>query len=138
MKNVVVLLISIAMLNACYSPSRVLLPTDENLINIAEEQEEYELIIMDAGFETWFATTWSPAKDRPISFYEHWNQRYVAEWNYKATRTHTARVFDNQIGYDPTINYGIGVERKLYYYFRWVDTKLGIPILNTRPPNFVI
>jgi hypothetical protein len=46
-------------------------------------------------------------------------------------------MFDMLINYEPTVDYGMEVERKLYYYFRWVDTKLGIPILDTPPPGAI-
>jgi hypothetical protein len=98
---------------------------DKNLLEIEQNEEEYELLVLDPGFETWFLTTWSPAKDRNPSYYKMWNQRYVNAWNY-------------QIQYDATIDYGMEVERKLYYYFRWVDTKLKIPILDSPPPAGIL
>ncbi|MCG8311314.1 MAG: DUF6146 family protein [Cytophagales bacterium] len=122
----------------CTSSYRMSKVPDENLIGIAENKEEYELVVLDPGFDTWFVTAWSPAKDRGLEYYSLWNQRYVTEWNFKATRPHTSELFDNVIQYDPAIDYGIEVERKLYYYFRWVDTKLGIPILETRPPGGIL
>lgn len=122
----------------CMTTNRVLQVPDKSLLDIKQDQEEYELIVLDPGFETWFLTTWSPAQDRSIEYYALWNQRYVTEWNYKATQPRSSIFFDNMIYYDPNIKYGIEVERKLYYYFRWVDTKLGIPILDTRPPGGII
>jgi len=119
----------------CGTTNRMTTIPDENLIDISKnDQEQYELIVLDPGFDTWYATTWSPAKDHAESYYSYWNQRYVTAWNYKATRPLTAKYFENIIMYDPTIHYGIELERKLYYYFRYVDTKLGIPILDSPPP----
>ena len=138
MKNVSGIIIVILFLAGCTSSNRMMAVSDENLIDITQNEEEYELIVLDPGFDTWFATTWSPSKDRSQAYYSSWNQQYVTEWNYKATRPHTSNFFDNLIQYDTTIDYGIEVERKLYYYFRWVDTKLGIPILNIRPPGGIL
>ena len=123
---------------ACNSSNSVLVVPDKNLIDLKQHEEKYELIVLDPGFDTWFATTWSPAKDRSQAYYSHWNQRYVSEWNYKARQPHTSSFFNNMIHYDSSIDYGIQVDRKLYYYFRWVDTKLGMPILNTRPPGGIL
>ena len=138
MKGTSIIALVIIFLSGCYSSSKLVRMPDENLIDIAHDEEEYELIILDPAFETWFATTWSPAKDRNQAYYSNWNQQYVTEWNYKATRPHATNFFNSQIQYDPSINYGIEVDRKLYYYFRWVDTKLGIPILNARPPGGIL
>jgi hypothetical protein len=117
----------------------VLRPPAENIIDITknDDQEEYELIVLDPGFDTWFTTTWNPAKDRSVNYYSHWNSQYVSAWNYKASRPHYSDMFDMLINYEPTVDYGMEVERKLYYYFRWVDTKLGIPILDTPPPGAI-
>ncbi len=135
MRKLMSFMIIAVFLVACAAPRDVLKESDKNLIDIAGEEEEYELLVLDPGFESWFLTTWSPANDRSVEYYAMWNQRYVLEWNYKATQVHTSKLFDSTILYDPTTNYGMDVERKLYYYFRWVDTKLGIPILSSRPPG---
>ena len=45
---------------------------------------------------------------------------------------------NNMIQYDVSIDYGMDVERKLYYYFRWVDTELRIPILDNPPPGGIL
>lgn len=138
MKGLVGFLIVIFLFFSCSTSSRMLGVTDKNLIDISQEEEEYELIILDPGFDTWFITSWSPAKDRSVKYYTLWNQQYVSAWNYKATNPHSGAMFDNIIYYDPTIDYGIEVERKLYYYFRWVDTKLGIPILDSHRPGGIL
>jgi len=134
MKTILSALFGMLFLFSCSSSSRMMTVPDENLVEIEKNKDEYELIVMDPGFDSWFITTWSPAKDRSLSYYNSWNQRYVTAWNYKATRPLTSKYFENIIMYDPTVDYGIELERKLYYYFRYVDTKLGIPILDGQPP----
>jgi len=128
----------ILLFGACHTSNRMLAVKDENLIDIKQDEEEYELLVLDPGFETWFQATWGPAKDRSLSYYKSWNQRYVIEWNYKARQPHTFDLFDNTIQYDPNINYGLPVERKLFYYFRWVETQLNIPILSSPPPGGIL
>jgi hypothetical protein len=138
MKGIFWFIIAAILSFGCSTSSKMLGVSDKNLIDISRDKDEYEIIVMDPGFDTWFATTWSPAKDRSVEYYSLWNQRYVSEWNYKVTNPHTTELFNNMIQYDPAADYGIEVERVLYYYFRWVDTKLGIPILNSRPPGGVL
>lgn len=130
---------TLLILSGCVTSNRMMAVKDKNLIDIRQEDdEEYELLVLDPGFETWFITTWSPAKDRSLSYYKMWNQRYVNAWNYNVTRPHRSRLFENMIQYDAMTDYGMEVERKLYYYFRWVDTKLKIPILDTPPPGGIL
>ena len=139
MKSVIGMNLAAVLLLGCTATNQVLRPPAENIIDISknDDQQEYELIVFDPGFDTWFTTTWNPAKDRSVSYYSHWNNQYVSAWNYKASRPHYSEMFDTLINYEPTIDYGIELERKLYYYFRYVDTKLGIPILDTRPPGAI-
>ena len=137
MKSISAIILLAFLASACAPSSpRVLRAPSKNIVNVQQDEEEYEAVVFDPGFDAWFATTWSPARDRSPSYYKSWNQRYVSAWNAKAMNPISSNAFfENVIQYDPTIDYGIEVERTLYYYFRYVDTKLGIPILNIRPPG---
>ena len=104
--------------------------TSENIIPPTEEKTEYEIDILDPGFNTWFLTQWNQAKDNSYKFYDTWNDRYVQAWNFKATHPRYSRFFTNTINYDINEDYGMDVSRKLYYYFTYVEDELNIPILN--------
>ncbi len=97
----------------------------------SKDSTEYELIVSDPTFETWFALNSNPAKDHSNDYYRSWNSKYVADWNYHYTSGHNSHVFENYIDYDNSIDYGIELNRKLYYYFRFVETSLKIPVLLT-------
>ena len=140
MKSAISILMVAAVVVSCSAPpQQTFRPPAENVIDLSQknDDEEYELIVLDPGFDTWFQTNWNLAKDRSESYYSHWNNMYASAWNYQASRPHSSRFFDTMINYDPSIDYGIALERKLYYYFRWVDTKMGIPILSTPPPGAI-
>ena len=104
--------------------------TDENVIPSSEDKTEYEIEILDPGFDTWFLTQWNQAKDHSYKFYDTWNDQYVQAWNYKATHPRYGSFFNSTINYDINIDYGMEVSRKLYYYFKYVENELKIPILN--------
>jgi hypothetical protein len=104
--------------------------TSENIIPPTEEKTEYQIDILDPGFNTWFLTQWNQAKDHSYKFYDTWNDRYVQAWNFKATHPQYGRFFTNTINYDINEDYGMEVSRKLYYYFTYVEDELNIPILN--------
>jgi len=137
MKNILVLVMGMLIATSCATSNKMMQVRDSNLIDIKENDEQYEVMVLDAGFETWFQTTWSASKDRSQQYYASWNQQYVAEWNFKANRAQNGNFFQNQIQYDQGEDYGIAVERKLFYYFRWVETELGIPILTNSPKGGV-
>lgn len=94
-----------------------------------DDSTSYELIVMDPGFETWFLTRSKPAWFHSLQYYENWNRQYVLEWNMKATSPRHSRIFETIIGYDPTVDYGLEINHKLFYYFMYVENELGIPVL---------
>jgi hypothetical protein len=99
----------------------------QNMILDRGEEDEYEIHIMDSGFDRWFATHGKPANFHSPQFYEMMNQRYVTAWNEKVM-THGFRPnspFQQQINYDPTIDYGLDVNYKLYYYFKYIEDVYG-------------
>jgi len=93
------------------------------------DSTEYELLVFDPQFETWFQINYSPAKDHSNEYYQSWNNQYVTDWNYHYMAGHYSSVFENYIDYDDFVNYGIELNRKLYYYFRYVETYLKVQIL---------
>ncbi|MBR9997550.1 MAG: hypothetical protein KFF73_01200 [Cyclobacteriaceae bacterium] len=118
------------MLWGCSSVQPPIQITDSNVITPEEDKTEYEIEILDPGFNTWFMTQWNLAKDRSYQFYDTWNDRYVQAWNYKATSSQYGRFFTSTINYDTNEDYGMEVSRELFYYFQYVENKLNIPILN--------
>jgi hypothetical protein len=94
-----------------------------------KDSTEYKLLVFDPEFETWFQTNYSPAKDHSNEYYQSWNNQYVTDWNYHYMAGHLPKIYENYIEYDSFVNYGIDLNRKLYYYFRYVESYLKIPIL---------
>ena len=90
------------------------------------DSTEYKLIVFDSGFETWYLQRNKPSWYHTESYYEHWNQRYVNEWNYRYALG-DAR-FDSHIEYRPSKDYGIELEHKLYYYFKYFQEKNNVSL----------
>jgi len=91
---------------------------------------EYEIIIDDIGYES-FLITQKPMNFYSQRYYENWNKYYVSDWNLKVGTSiyHSTKyqnVFDMYIDYDPTIDYGILVNYKLYYYFRFIENRYSV------------
>jgi hypothetical protein len=110
-------------------------------LNAGEEQVadtiQYELIIMDPGFESWFAAHAKPVWFHSQSYLESWNRQYVMAWNSRVTSPRGNRFFETYIDYQSHIDYGIELNHKLFHYFQYVERRLRIPILpqGIRPQN---
>lgn len=134
MKYLIICLILVLVFNGCSSLShRGAGSTRVNSPHIADteesEKEEYELTIIDPGFDSWFATSSKPAGYYSLAHYENRNQRYVQAWNEKVTQQIYYRTpnypFENKIDYDYTVDYGLELNYKLYYYFRYIESTVG-------------
>ncbi len=87
----------------------------------SRDSTEYEIIINDPGFEKWYITNYSPAKDYPQEYYRGRNIMGVANWNEYYRSGRFTRIILNEIDYQPQIDYGIEVNRKLFWYFKYIE-----------------
>lgn len=97
---------------------------------VESDSVEYELIIFDPGFESWFVTRDMRSSARSNSYYKYWNQWYVLEWNQLFRSGHP--LMENQIDYHTDEDYGFEVNYKLYHYFLYVENKYGITLIKRR------
>lgn len=136
MKRLFYLLMVVSFLAACSGP-KGMVKIEPNGNETQEDSVEYELIVSDPGFETWYLLQNSPARYRSQEYYENWNQQYVSAWNYLATQPRKRSFFEPIIGYEPGVDYGFELNHKLFYYFQYVEHVLGIQILTHRPVGVV-
>lgn len=94
-------------------------------VKIVDDSTEYEIIIIDPGFDFWLKSVAKPEWYYSQSFLESRNQIYVTEWNIRATQPqrYDPGLYEMQINYDPNIDYGLEVNYKLYYYFIYFQRK---------------
>lgn len=87
-------------------------------IKIANEELEYEVTIIDAGFATWLNSRAQPRSFYSESFLENKNQFYVAEWNRRVLEPQRfdPNLYEMQINYDASIRYGLEVNYLIYNY----------------------
>ena len=97
----------------------------EGAVRIANDSLEYEIIIIDVGFETYLNTIAKPANFYSQQFYETKNKYYVTQWNIRASNPlkYNSSIYENIINYDFNIDYGLDVNYKLYNYFKFVEYK---------------
>ncbi|UMB60124.1 DUF6146 family protein [Lutibacter sp. A80] len=128
MKNIIYLLISFFFAVGCSSITKTTnkdhqLP--EEAVRIANDDLEYEIIIIDPGFKTYLLSIAKPANFYSQSYYETKNQFYVIEWNIRANNPsrYNSNIYENTINYDFNIDYGLDVNYKLFNYFKFVEYK---------------
>lgn len=91
---------------------------------------EYEIIVLDPGFDAWLAT--KPSKIfYSQNYYEHKNRLYVSEWNHRYMTSRNNNLYDSYIDYNYNTDYGIDVNYKLYYFFRYFEEKNGVKLINS-------
>ncbi len=89
------------------------------------DSTEYELIVMDPGFETWVLM--QPKHEHSLEYYRIRNRIYVTEWNSRFMNARRYRgLYESYIDYDPSIDYGLEFERRLYYFFRYFEESNGV------------
>ena len=128
MKTLGIIVFLLVVMGACASQKDIVNIAPTNQASV-KDSTEYELIVFDPPFETWYLTNYSLAKDHSYEYYHSWNIQYVSDWNYHYMAGHMPGVFENYIDYDNNVDYGIDLNRKLYYYFRYVETYLKVPVL---------
>ena len=131
------ILCSIALLaiTSCNSAKKTVEPTaDEKVafnktegdtILIASDKTEYEIIIIEPGFNFWLLSIAKPEGYYSQSFLENRNQIYVINWNQRVLQPtqYDSNLYQLQINYDPNIDYGYEVNYKLYNYFIYFQRK---------------
>lgn len=83
---------------------------------------EYELIILDPGFDAWFVKTMRPQGFYSQAYLENWNRILTDQWNALIpTGGRRSCLPETYLNYDTRIDYGIKLNHKLFYYFRYVQ-----------------
>ena len=93
------------------------------------DSSEYEITIIDPDFDIWYMMNFSPAKDFSNEFYHSKNQIAVSNWNNYFIRGRFQRAIDCYLNYNAATDYGIEVNRKLYWYFKYIEDKSNIRLL---------
>ncbi len=111
--------------------------TTSDTIRIANDSLEYEIIIIEPGFNSWLIT------QRPRGFYsetflETRNRIYVTEYNQRVMQPQRfdPNLYLQQINYDPAIHYGYEVNYLLYNYFLYFEQRYRQRFIVTRGRRF--
>lgn len=99
--------------------------TGQDTVNIASDETEYEIIIIEPGFNFWLQSIARPEGYYSQSYLENRNQLYVINWNQRVTQPsrYDGGLYELQIDYNSGIDYGYEVNYKLYNYFIFFQRK---------------
>lgn len=88
-------------------------------VTIANDELEYEIIIIEPGFNFWLASRAKPEGYYSQQYLENRNYQYVISWNQRVLQPqrYNSNLYELQIDYQPNIDYGYDVNYKLYNYF---------------------
>jgi len=99
------------------------LEQSKDTIRIANEEIEYEIIIIDVGFNSWILTNAKPRNFYSQQYLEAKNRIFVSSWNQRVLSFYNTNLYGFQIDYDFGIDYGYEVNYLLYNYFLFFQQK---------------
>lgn len=99
--------------------------TEGDTISISSDETEYEIIIIEPGFNTWLQSIARPEGYYSQSFLETRNQIMVVNWNQRVLQPQRfdSNLYEMQIDYQQNTDYGYEVNYKLYNYFVYFQRK---------------
>lgn len=98
---------------------------ESDTIRIANDEIEYEIIIIDIGFSSWFNANAKPRNYYSQSYLESRNRIWVLEWNrrYFSPSIYNTNLYESSVDYQQNIDYGYEVNYILYYYLTYFQIK---------------
>jgi uncharacterized protein YcfL len=120
MKKLILIISGIILIAGCSS--------NKDLVRIEDHEgttdsTQYELIVDEPGYDSWMVTNSKPDWYHEKEFYQNWNILYTIEFNYRVLHSNAGHPFTEIINYDSQTNYGLEVEYKLYWYFKYIENK---------------
>ncbi len=94
-------------------------------VRIANDELQYEVIIIDPGYSTWLLSRAQPRNYYSLSFLEIKNLIFVNEWNRRVNQPflYDPKLYELRIDYDPNIHYGYEVNYLIYNYFMYFQNR---------------
>ena len=125
MKNYILILLICFGIYSCKTPHKINASISEvktaaqDTVRIANDELEYEILIIEPGFNFWLQSVAKPEGYYSQGFLESRNIFYVTEWNNRVfqPQRYDPNLYELQIDYSPSIDYGYEVNYKLYNYF---------------------
>jgi len=128
MKNLIIPVVVLLITWSCSTTPKVAATAKPPVIKT--DSTEYEIIVIDPQFDHWYLLHFSQAKDYSNSYYRAKNQVGVSNWNDYFLRNLYPRIIDSLIVFDNSVDYGIEVNRILFWYFKYYEDEFKIRLLH--------
>ena len=109
---------------SCTAPKSNMQPVDKTVVKndtvrIANDSLEYEVIIIDPGFNTWLASVARPRNFYSLTLFETKNYFWVSEYNRRVLDPYRydPNLYEMRIDYQSNVRYGYEVNYLIYNYF---------------------
>ncbi|MQP53417.1 hypothetical protein GFJ95_11325 [Flavobacterium sp. LMO9] len=98
---------------------------ESDTIRIVNKKIEYEVLIIDIGFSSWFNSNAKPRNYYSQAYLEARNNVWVLEWNRRAmlSSQYNPNLYEMSINYDTHIDYGYEVNYMIYNYLVYFQLK---------------
>ena len=127
MKKIIPFIIVLVFIASCksYNTNQTINNENKNslvqsdTVYINSDENDYEIIIIEPGFNTWLASTARPEGYYSQEFLESRNAIFVQSWNQRnmQPQTYDPNLYELRIDYDTRTDYGYEINYKLYNYF---------------------
>lgn len=109
----------------------------EEPVVIANDSLEYEIIIIDIGFNFFLNCIAQPKGFYNQNYMEVRNLAWVTSWNQRVQNpgNYNANIYENIIDYLPNVDYGYDVNYKLFNYFLFAQRKYKMNLDGGFRPN---
>lgn len=125
--------LSLFVLSCGTGKSPVKIESDSDAVRIANDSLEYEITVIEPGFNTWLVT--QPKQNYySQEFLERKNRSFVVEYNYRVQHPfqYANELYPERIDYNPNVNYGKEVNYLLYNYFLYFQKKYNQHFIGSR------
>ena len=124
MKNLLYIALLLLFVTGCgslggnYNKDRIA-NAEQETVRIANDSLEYEIIIIEPGFNLFINSYAKPRGYYSQPYLENKNQFLVSEYNQRVRQpnAYNPNLYVQEINYDPSIDYGYEVNYLLYNYF---------------------
>ena len=133
--NYILAFVIVALLGNCGASKKAVKITDDekqtftavgnDTVTIGSEESNYEIVIIEPGFNRWLLSIAQPRGYYTQSYMETRNRIYVIEWNNRVLMPgqYSPLLYEMQINYDLNVDYGYEVNYQLYNYFIYFQRK---------------
>ncbi len=133
--NYILAFVIVALLGNCGASKKEVKITDDekqtftaagnDTVTIGSEESNYEIVIIEPGFNRWLLSIAQPRGYYTQSYMETRNRIYVIEWNNRVLMPgqYSPLLYEMQINYDLNVDYGYEVNYQLYNYFIYFQRK---------------